>query len=73
MNAAQGVKKPLKRENPNRQLGRRKQQDKLGLAIARGLAEAQGGTLRYAPRAGGGSEFVLSLPAAELPVRILTL
>jgi two-component system sensor histidine kinase KdpD len=45
----------------------------LGLAIARGLAEAQGGTLRYAPRAGGGSEFTLSLPAAELPVRILTL
>ena len=45
----------------------------LGLAIARGLAEAQGGTLRYTPRAGGGSEFTLLLPAAELPVRILTL
>lgn len=38
----------------------------LGLAIARGLAEAQGGTLRYAPRAGGGSVFELRLPAAEL-------
>ena len=39
----------------------------LGLAIARGLAEAQGGTLRHLPRAGGGSLFVLSLPAADLP------
>jgi two-component system sensor histidine kinase KdpD len=38
----------------------------LGLAIARGLAEAQGGTLRYLPRAGGGSVFELRLPAAEL-------
>lgn len=38
----------------------------LGLAIARGLAEAQGGTLRYAPRDGGGSVFSLRLPAAEL-------
>lgn len=38
----------------------------LGLAIARGLAEAQGGTLTYAPRDGGGSVFTLRLPAAEL-------
>jgi signal transduction histidine kinase len=38
----------------------------LGLAIARGLAEAQGGTLSYAPRDGGGSVFTLCLPAAEL-------
>ncbi|MGZ8411275.1 MAG: ATP-binding protein [Gemmatirosa sp.] len=38
----------------------------LGLSIARGLAEAQGGTLRYAPREGGGSVFSLRLPAAEL-------
>lgn len=38
----------------------------LGLAIARGLATAQGGTLTYAPRDGGGSVFTLSLPAAEL-------
>jgi len=45
----------------------------LGLAIARGLAEAQGGTLRYAPAATGGAAFTLSLRAAELPVRILTL
>ena len=36
----------------------------LGLSIARGLAEAQGGTLTYAPRAGGGSVFTLSLPVA---------
>lgn len=38
----------------------------LGLAIARGLAEAQGGTLSYAPRPGGGSTFTLRLPAADL-------
>ncbi|HEU4561858.1 MAG TPA: ATP-binding protein [Longimicrobium sp.] len=41
----------------------------LGLSIARRLAEAQGGTLRYHPRPGGGSAFVYALPAAELPPR----
>jgi two-component system sensor histidine kinase KdpD len=40
----------------------------LGLSIARRLAEAQGGTVRYAPRPGGGSTFVLELPAEELPL-----
>jgi two-component system, OmpR family, sensor histidine kinase KdpD len=35
----------------------------LGLAIARRLAELQGGTLEYAARLGGGSRFVLRLPA----------
>ena len=40
----------------------------LGLSIARGLAEAQGGTVRYEPRADGGSAFVLELPAAEPPL-----
>lgn len=39
----------------------------LGLAIARGLAELQGGTLVYSPRAGGGSVFTLTLMRAELP------
>ena len=39
----------------------------LGLAIARRLAEAQGGTLTYAARPGGGSIFTLTLPAADLP------
>ena len=39
----------------------------LGLAIARRLAQAQGGTLTYAPRPGGGSVFLLTLPAADLP------
>jgi K+-sensing histidine kinase KdpD len=39
----------------------------LGLAIARRLAEAQGGTLAYAEREGGGSVFTLCLPAATLP------
>jgi signal transduction histidine kinase len=35
----------------------------LGLAIARQLAAAQGGTVEYEPRTGGGSVFVLELPA----------
>jgi two-component system sensor histidine kinase KdpD len=38
----------------------------LGLSIARALAEVQGGTLVYVDREGGGSEFVLRLPAAEV-------
>jgi two-component system sensor histidine kinase KdpD len=37
----------------------------LGLSIARGLAEAQGGTVRFSPRPGGGSIFSLALPAAD--------
>ena len=40
----------------------------LGLSIARMLAELQGGTLEFAPRVGGGSEFTLRLPAAEIPL-----
>jgi two-component system sensor histidine kinase KdpD len=39
----------------------------LGLSIARALAEAQGGSLSYAPRKGGGSAFALLVPAADLP------
>jgi two-component system, OmpR family, sensor histidine kinase KdpD len=39
----------------------------LGLAIARGLALAQGGDVTYAARQGGGSVFSLTLPAAEQP------
>jgi signal transduction histidine kinase len=38
----------------------------LGLSIARRLAEAQGGTVRYEPREGGGSLFVVRLPATDL-------
>ena len=38
----------------------------LGLAIARRLAQLQGGTLAYEDRAGGGSIFTLRLPAARL-------
>lgn len=34
----------------------------LGLSIARRLARGLGGALRYAPRAGGGAEFILELP-----------
>lgn len=40
----------------------------LGLAIARRLAEAQGGAVRFRPRPGGGSIFTLDLPAAQAPV-----
>ncbi|HSL72370.1 MAG TPA: ATP-binding protein [Longimicrobiales bacterium] len=39
----------------------------LGLAIAQRIAVAQGGSIRYAPRSGGGSVFTLYLPAADLP------
>jgi two-component system sensor histidine kinase KdpD len=42
----------------------------LGLAIARRLAEAQGGALDYAPRPGGGSVFTLRLPAVDLEAGI---
>lgn len=38
----------------------------LGLAIARQLAELQGGSVGYQPRPGGGSLFVLRLPAVEV-------
>ena len=38
----------------------------LGLSIARRLAEAQSGTLRYSDRHGGGSVFELRLPAGPL-------
>lgn len=37
----------------------------LGLSIARALTEAQGGSLTYEPRRGGGSVFVLAVPAAD--------
>jgi two-component system sensor histidine kinase KdpD len=38
----------------------------LGLSIARALAEAQGGSLAYEPREGGGSVFILRLPAIDV-------
>jgi two-component system, OmpR family, sensor histidine kinase KdpD len=41
----------------------------LGLSIAQGLAVQQGGTVRYEPQAAGGSIFILSLPAADLPTQ----
>jgi two-component system sensor histidine kinase KdpD len=39
----------------------------LGLSIARQLAEAQHGSLRYERHSGGGSRFVLDLPAGAAP------
>ena len=39
----------------------------LGLAIARRIAVAQGGDVRYTPRDGGGSVFTLVLPAGNAP------
>jgi two-component system sensor histidine kinase KdpD len=39
----------------------------LGLSIARGLAEAQGGTVRFEPRDDGGAVFIFEMPAAEAP------
>jgi signal transduction histidine kinase len=42
----------------------------LGLAIARRIVEAHGGSIGVRPRAGGGSEFFFTLPAAsESPAR----
>lgn len=38
----------------------------LGLSISRRLAEAQGGSLHHEARPGGGSRFVLRLPAASV-------
>jgi two-component system sensor histidine kinase KdpD len=38
----------------------------LGLSIARRLAEIQQGSLTYEPRPGGGSVFVLKLPAVDI-------
>jgi two-component system sensor histidine kinase KdpD len=38
----------------------------LGLSIARRLAEVQGGSVRYAPRDGGGSVFTVQLPGAPV-------
>jgi signal transduction histidine kinase len=37
----------------------------LGLSIAQRLAQAQGGSVEYAPRLGGGSVFSVLLPAAD--------
>jgi two-component system sensor histidine kinase KdpD len=42
----------------------------LGLAIARGFAEANGGRLWLESREGQGASFVLALPAVELPVEV---
>lgn len=39
----------------------------LGLSIARGLAELQGGSLSYGERPGGGSVFTLRIPAIDVP------
>ena len=38
----------------------------MGLAIARQLAQAQGGDVTYEPRVGGGSVFTLTLPTVDI-------
>jgi signal transduction histidine kinase len=38
----------------------------LGLSIVRQIARAHGGTVEYAPREGGGSRFVVTLPHSTL-------
>jgi len=43
----------------------------LGLAIARTLADAQGGSLAYRRRAGGGSTFEVRLPAASVDAMLI--
>ncbi len=43
----------------------------LGLAIARGFAEANGGRIWLESRAGQGASFVLALPAVELPAEVM--
>jgi two-component system sensor histidine kinase KdpD len=42
----------------------------LGLAIARGFAEANGGRLWLESRTGQGASFVLALPLVELPLPV---
>ena len=42
----------------------------LGLAIARGFAEANGGRLWLESREGQGASFVLALPLVELPAPV---
>jgi two-component system sensor histidine kinase KdpD len=42
----------------------------LGLAIARGFTEANGGRVWLESRGGQGASFVLALPAVELPVEV---
>lgn len=43
----------------------------LGLAMARTLAEAQGGSVTYARRDGGGSVFTFALPALDQPISMV--
>lgn len=52
---------------PSGSVGSRGSGAGLGLAIAQGIAEAQGGSVSFHARGGGGSAFELRLPAAELP------
>jgi two-component system sensor histidine kinase KdpD len=42
----------------------------LGLTIARGFTEANGGRVWVESRSGQGASFVLALPSVELPVEV---
>ncbi|TAJ16452.1 MAG: ATP-binding protein, partial [Dehalococcoidia bacterium] len=47
--------------------GRRTRTSGLGLAIARGIVEAHGGTIRAENRRGGGARFTLTLVQRRAP------
>ena len=44
----------------------------LGLAIARGFAQANGGRVWAESRPGQGATFALALPVVEVPVELVT-
>ena len=79
---AQGSADPGRRSRPGRSEGQRERifdpfhrldssgGAGLGLAIARGFAEANGGRLWVESRSGQGASFALALPAVEAPVEV---
>lgn len=62
-NEREGIFEPFRRPDGAARDGRGAG---LGLSIARGLARAQGGSVRHEPREGGGSRFIFSVPAAAV-------
>ena len=54
---------PFESSNPGAGMG-------LGLAIATGFAQANGGRVWFKPAENGGAVFALALPAAEVPAEV---